>query len=49
MILIPAIDIKDGQAVRLYKGDYQQKTIYSSSPKEVALNFEKWELIIYML
>lgn len=25
MILIPAIDIKDGQAVRLYKGDYQQK------------------------
>ncbi len=41
MILIPAIDIKDGQAVRLYKGDYQQKTIYSSSPKEVALNFEK--------
>ena len=24
MILIPAIDIKDGQAVRLYKGDYQK-------------------------
>ena len=41
MILIPAIDLKDGQAVRLYKGDYQQKTIYSSSPEDIALNFEK--------
>ena len=40
MILIPAIDLKDGQAVRLYKGDYQQKTIYSSSPEDIALNFE---------
>ena len=25
MIIIPAIDLKDGEAVRLYKGDYQQK------------------------
>ena len=41
MILIPAIDLKDGQAVRLYKGDYLQKTIYSSSPEDIALNFEK--------
>lgn len=41
MILIPAIDLKDGQAVRLYKGDYQQKTVYSSSPVDIALNFEK--------
>ena len=40
MILRPAIDLKDGQAVRLYKGDYQQKTIYSSSPEDIALNFE---------
>lgn len=31
MIVIPAIDLKDGEAVRLYKGDYQQKTVYSSS------------------
>lgn len=41
MILIPAIDLKDGEAVRLYKGDYNQKTVYSSSPEEIALNFEK--------
>ena len=41
MILIPAIDLKDGQAVRLYKGDYQQKTVYSSAPEEIAQNFEK--------
>ena len=25
MLIIPAIDLKDGQAVRLYKGDYNQK------------------------
>lgn len=25
MLVIPAIDLKDGQAVRLFKGDYQQK------------------------
>lgn len=41
MILIPAIDLKDGQAVRLYKGDYQQKTVYSSTPEDIALQFEK--------
>lgn len=41
MILIPAIDLKDGEAVRLYKGDYQQKTVYSSHPEELALRFEK--------
>lgn len=41
MILIPAIDLKDGEAVRLYKGDYQQKSVYSSHPEEIALAFEK--------
>lgn len=41
MILIPAIDLKDGKAVRLYKGDYQQKTVYSSTPEDIALQFEK--------
>lgn len=41
MILLPAIDLKNGEAVRLYKGDYSQKTIYSSRPEELALNFEK--------
>lgn len=39
--LIPAIDIIDGQCVRLTKGDYAQKTVYSNSPDEVASDFEK--------
>ena len=38
--LIPAIDIIDGQCVRLTKGDYQQKTVYRDSPAEVAKKFE---------
>lgn len=40
MLLIPAIDLKDGEAVRLYKGDYQQKTVYSSTPEKIAKDFE---------
>ena len=39
--LIPAIDIIDGQCVRLTKGDYQQKTVYRDSPAEVAKEFEQ--------
>ncbi len=39
--LIPAIDIINGQSVRLTKGDYQQKTVYSDSPAEVAKGFEQ--------
>lgn len=46
MLVIPAIDLKDGQAVRLYKGDYNQKTVYSNNPEELAREFEtmgaKW-------
>lgn len=41
MLLIPAIDLKNGEAVRLYKGDYNQKTVYSSSPDEIAKSFEE--------
>ncbi len=40
MKIIPAIDIMDGQVVRLYKGDPKQKTIYSDNPIEIA---KKWE------
>ena len=40
--LIPAIDIIDGQCVRLTKGDYDQKTIYRDSPDEVAKEFESY-------
>ncbi len=38
--LIPAIDIINGQCVRLTKGDYDKKTIYRDSPSEVAKEFE---------
>ncbi len=39
MILFPAIDLYEGRAVRLYKGDYQQMTVYSDHPEEVARDF----------
>ena len=38
--LIPAIDIIGGQCVRLTKGDYDQKTVYSDSPATMAKKFE---------
>ena len=40
MLVIPAIDLKDGQAVRLFKGDYNNKTVYSDKPWEIAKGFE---------
>ncbi len=40
MKIIPAIDLMNGQVVRLYKGDPNQKTVYSDNPLEVA---KKWE------
>ena len=39
MILFPAIDLFEGKAVRLYKGDYAQMTVYSEHPEEIALDF----------
>jgi 1-(5-phosphoribosyl)-5-[(5-phosphoribosylamino)methylideneamino] imidazole-4-carboxamide isomerase (EC 5.3.1.16) len=39
--LIPAIDIINGQCVRLTKGDYDQKTVYRDAPAEVAKEFEQ--------
>lgn len=41
MILLPAIDIYEGKAVRLYQGDYEQKTIYAENPVKIALDFKK--------
>ena len=38
--LIPAIDIINGQCVRLTKGDYRQKTVYADDPVSVARHFE---------
>ncbi len=39
MIIFPAIDLYDGKAVRLYKGDYAQMTVYSEHPEEIARDF----------
>lgn len=39
MYLYPAIDLFDGKAVRLYKGDYAQMTVYRDDPVEVAREF----------
>lgn len=41
MYIIPAIDLIDGKAVRLQKGDYNKVTVYSDSPAEVAESFER--------
>ncbi|MCB1143717.1 MAG: 1-(5-phosphoribosyl)-5-[(5-phosphoribosylamino)methylideneamino]imidazole-4-carboxamide isomerase [Leptospiraceae bacterium] len=41
MKIIPAIDLLDNQAVRLFKGDFSQKTVYSDSPWDLVKAFEK--------
>ncbi len=41
MIIFPAIDLVSGKAVRLFKGDYNNMTVYNENPLEVALDFEK--------
>lgn len=40
MNIFPAIDLVMGKAVRLFKGDYDQMTVYSDNPLEVAHDFE---------
>ena len=40
MLIFPAIDLLEGQAVRLLKGDYTQKTVYSDDPVQVAKDFK---------
>ena len=39
MLIYPAIDLYQGKAVRLYKGDYAQMTVYSDNPPEIGLDF----------
>jgi phosphoribosylformimino-5-aminoimidazole carboxamide ribotide isomerase len=41
MIILPAIDIKDGHCVRLYQGDYDKVTTYGTDPVEVALRWQE--------
>lgn len=40
MIVIPAIDMKDGNCVRLFQGEFDQQTQYSNNPSLVARQFE---------
>ncbi|MBE6924927.1 MAG: 1-(5-phosphoribosyl)-5-[(5-phosphoribosylamino)methylideneamino]imidazole-4-carboxamide isomerase [Ruminococcaceae bacterium] len=39
MLIYPAIDLYGGKAVRLYKGDYAQMTVYNDNPVAVAMDF----------
>ena len=39
MIIFPAIDLYEGKAVRLFKGDYSRMTVYSDHPEEIAADF----------
>ncbi len=41
MLLLPAIDLKDNQCVRLTQGDYSQKTVYSNDPLKMAREWER--------
>jgi phosphoribosylformimino-5-aminoimidazole carboxamide ribotide isomerase len=41
MILFPAIDLKDGQCVRLKLGDMAQATVFNDDPEAQALSFER--------
>ena len=41
MYILPAIDLYDGKAVRLFKGDYDKMTVYSENPVSVAKQFEE--------
>ncbi len=41
MFIFPAIDLYGGKAVRLYKGRYDEMTVYSDEPLSVAKNFEE--------
>lgn len=41
MNIFPAIDLYGGKAVRLFKGDYNQMTVYNDNPLEVARTFEE--------
>ncbi len=41
MLVIPAIDIKDGKCVRLYQGDYRRMTVYSNHPAAMAVRWQE--------
>ena len=41
MVILPAIDLKGGQCVRLYQGDFNQSTVFSDYPEEMALQWQE--------
>ena len=41
MIIFPAIDLYEGRAVRLFKGNYNEMTVYSENPPEIAADFAR--------
>ena len=48
MVIYPAIDIKDGKCVRLVQGRFEDVTVYSDDPLEVARSFERAEHSTFM-
>ena len=40
MIIIPAIDLKDGKCVRLAQGDFSRMTVYAENPVEIAVQWQ---------
>ena len=42
MLIFPAIDLFGGKAVRLFKGDYAQMTVYSDDPPKIAEDFKAY-------
>lgn len=42
MLVIPAIDLKDGRCVRLRQGDIREETVYSEDPPAMALHWEQF-------
>lgn len=41
MIVIPAVDVRGGRAVRLLRGDYAQETVYAEEPEQVVMGFAR--------
>ena len=41
MKILPAIDLYEGKAVRLFRGDYDQMTVYDENPVNTALKFKE--------
>jgi phosphoribosylformimino-5-aminoimidazole carboxamide ribotide isomerase len=38
--IIPSIDLREGRVVRLYQGDYNQETVFSDDPLDIALQYQ---------